>query len=64
MRAVFIQLVMPMMKTMSRKIPVSGPNMPRSVSRNSMMMTRSSGSSGSARKRSVTRISRPSSRRK
>ena len=53
-----------MMKTISRKIPVSGPNMPRSVSRNSMMMTSSSGSSGSARNRSVSRISRPSSRRK
>ena len=64
MRAVCIQLVMPMTNTMSRKIPVSGPNAVRRVSRNSMMMTRSSGSRGSARNRSVVRISGPSRRLK
>ncbi len=46
--------VMPMMNTISRKMPVSGPNIARSVSRNSMMMTSSSGRIGSARNRSVS----------
>ncbi|MNE81642.1 hypothetical protein D3C80_1783060 [compost metagenome] len=64
MRAVCIQLVTPITKTMRIKIPVSGPKAARSVSRNSMRMTSSSGSSGRARKRSVSRISGPSSLRK
>ena len=61
MRAVCIQLVMPMTNTTSRKIPVSGPKAARRLSRKSMMTTSSSGSSGSARNMSVPRISRPSS---
>ncbi|MNT77752.1 hypothetical protein D3C72_2169000 [compost metagenome] len=60
MRAVCIQLVTPMTKTIRMKIPVSGPKAALSVSRNSMMITSSSGSSGSARNRSVIRISMPS----
>ena len=61
MRAVCIQLVMPITKTIRINIPVSGPNIARKVSRNSMIITSSSGKSGNARKRSVKRISGPSS---
>ncbi|MOA06615.1 hypothetical protein D3C78_1262650 [compost metagenome] len=64
MRAVCIQLVIPITKTMRMKMPVSGPKAARSVSRNSMRMTSSSGNSGRARNRSVSRISGPSSLRK
>ncbi len=63
-RAVCIQLVMPITKTMRMKMPVSGPKAARSVSRNSIRMTSSSGKSGRARNRSVSRISGPSRFRK
>ena len=62
MRAVCIQLVMPMTATISTKMPASRPSEDCSGSRNSIMATSSSGSTGSARNRSVTRISGPSIR--
>ncbi|MNL74167.1 hypothetical protein D3C87_1997490 [compost metagenome] len=55
---------MPMTTTIRMKMPVSGPKAARSVSRNSIRMTSSSGKSGSARNRSVNRISGPSRFRK
>ena len=64
MRAVCIHEVMPITKTIRMKMPLSGPKAVRSMSRNSMMMTSSSGSSGRARNRSVKRINGPSSRLK
>ena len=63
-RAVCIQLVMPMMNTMSMKMPCSGPKVARRLSRNNMMMTSNRGSTGRAKNRSVRRMSTPSSRLK
>ena len=59
-RAVCIQLVIPITKTISKKMPVSGPNAARRASLNNMMITSSSGSSGRARNKSVIRMSGPS----
>ena len=64
MRAVFIHEVTEMAVTIRMKMPVSGPKASTSVSRNRSTISSSSGSSGSARKRSVSRISGPSSRLK
>ena len=63
-RAACIQLVSPIAMTISRKVPSRGPRMPATVSRNRKIITSSKGSSGSARKRSVSRIRSPSIRRK
>jgi len=63
-RAVCIQLVTPMAKTIRKKIPVSGPKRRDKGSRNSVTIKRRSGNSGSARNRSVSRIRISSSRRK
>ena len=59
-RAVCIQLVTPMMTTIKRKIPCSGPNIARNGSRNNMILTSRSGRSGNERNISVKRISGPS----
>jgi hypothetical protein len=53
-----------MMNTTRRKMPNSSPKAFFRLSRNNMITTRSSGRMGRARKRSVTRIRRPSSFRK
>ncbi len=59
MRAVCIQLVMPMPTTIRMKMPVEGPKAARKGSLNRVMTTSRSGSSGSARKRSVKPHQRP-----
>ncbi len=64
MRAVGIHPSTPITKTIKIKMPTSGPNRARSDSRNSMMITKSSGSCGSDSIMSVKRISRLSSPRK
>ena len=55
--------LLPMLLTIRMKMPVEGPKAARRGSRNSVTATSSSGNSGSARNRSVSRISGPSSRR-
>ncbi len=63
-RAVCIQLVIPITNTISIKIPVSGPKAARKVSLNNIIITSKSGSSGRAKNKSVKRIKGPSRRLK
>ena len=63
-RAVGIQLVIPIAVTIKMKIPVSGPNAPFNGSRNNSIITNSNGKIGNAKNRSVRRIKGPSKKRK